>query len=87
MGAVVLLLVAGMEIQDPQEDQIRNLIRDLGSQEYKIREKADKELLMLGKAAVPALKKAAEDKDAERAMRARSLLKRIEAARKREKNR
>ncbi len=87
MRAVMLLLVAGMVTQDRQEDRIRDLVRDLGSQEYKIREKADKELLKLGKAAIPALKEAAEDKDAERAMRARSLLKRIEVARKAEESR
>ncbi len=87
MSAVVLLLLAGMEIQDPQEGRILDLIRDLGSQEYKIRKKADQKLLKHGKVAVPALKKAVEDKDAERAMRARSLLKRIEAARKVEESR
>ena len=53
-------------------------IRDLGSDSYQTRLKAEGALRKLGKEALPALKKAAEDADSEVQWRARRLVRQIE---------
>ena len=59
--------------QKPDSKHIEQLIRDLGGDEAK-RESAQHELREIGKPAIPYLKKAAQDEDAERALAARVLL-------------
>jgi PDZ domain len=59
------------ERADPK--RIEQLVRDLGGNQ-ETREKARRELRRIGQPALPYLKKAAGDADAERAMAARSLL-------------
>jgi len=73
-----LLLAASLAcspqgVQDADVPRIERHIRDLGSESDK-RDKARQELKSIGKPAIPYLRKAARDEDAERAMAARSLL-------------
>jgi hypothetical protein len=63
---------------DPKlEARIKALIRQLGHEEYDKREEAEKALTKIGRPALPQLKAAREDKDAERATRATVLCKKI----------
>jgi hypothetical protein len=73
-----LLCLLSPVSQDDQEARIAKLVQDLGSDEFATREAAEKELAKIGAAAVPQLKKALEDRDAERADRARRVLAEIE---------
>ena len=59
-------------------DEIRGLIDQLGADDYGRREAAAKRLKALGKAALPALREAAEHDDPEVASRAQALVKRID---------
>lgn len=72
-----LLLLAALA-QDAGPDRINKLVEELGANEYAARQKATEELRKIGADAEPALRKALEDKDAERAHRARQLLEEIE---------
>lgn len=67
----LLLLLAG------QDDPARRLIRALGSDDIEEREEAARKLVELGEPALPLLKKAGEDTDAEVALRARLVAKKI----------
>lgn len=73
----VMVLLAGLCLpsQEPQADpkHIDQLIQDLGGTVQQ-RDKARAELRKIGKPAIPALKNATRDADAERAMAARALL-------------
>lgn len=85
MNALLLCLAALLPMQDGDQEQVKKLLRDLGSDDFETREKADQALRGMGDEAVPALKEAAEDEDAERAMRARTILKAIEDEKKQKK--
>ncbi len=54
--------------------KIEDLVRQLGSEEYAVREKASEELRKIGKPAEEALRKAAESEDPEVRTRAKSIL-------------
>jgi HEAT repeat protein len=56
----------------------RELVRRLGDGSFEQRERADAELLALGRAALPLLREAAKDPDAEIARRAASIVERVE---------
>jgi hypothetical protein len=58
----------------PDAGNLRQLIADLNSDNFRIREKADKELLKMGHAAAPALRKALETVAPEAARRIEQLL-------------
>jgi hypothetical protein len=66
------------------EEKARKLVARLGADEFADREQAQKELIALGKAALPELKKAAASKDAEVARRAKECLKHIKGGDERE---
>lgn len=70
------LLLTALLQADP--GRIEQLVRDLGSETYATREKADQELRTLGSQAVPALKQAVADPDPERARRARAILEELD---------
>jgi hypothetical protein len=72
-----LLLLAALA-QEAGPDRINKLVEELGANEYATRQKATEELRKIGPAAEPALRRALEDKDAERAHRARQLLEELE---------
>jgi hypothetical protein len=60
--------------QDDSAAKIRDLVRQLGAEEYAAREKASEELRKIGRPAEEALRKAAESEDPEVRSRAKSLL-------------
>jgi hypothetical protein len=66
---------------DPDQDRIRELVKQLGSEDYEEREEADRELRKIGKPAVEELRKAAESEDLEVRERAIEILKAIGAGR------
>lgn len=68
---LALILVA------TQDAQIQELVGKLGAKEFAVREGASKELRKIGKAAVPALEKALDSKDAEVRTRAEAILEEI----------
>lgn len=75
VASVLLAPWAGrQESQEPPRGQIDRLIEDLGSDEAVTRRQAERRLAELGQTAVPALRTAAYDLDAERALAARRLL-------------
>ncbi|MBI2932380.1 MAG: PDZ domain-containing protein [Planctomycetes bacterium] len=73
-----ILWVGAWAQEEGADGRIDRLIQDLGANEYPTREAAEQELVKIGAAAVPALKKALEDPDAERADRARRILEKLE---------
>jgi hypothetical protein len=62
---------------ESKRGKAKPLIRDLGNAEFETREKAERGLLALGEAALPALSEAVNDADPEIASRAKDLLKKI----------
>jgi len=81
--AIVLAFAAGDEVARPgpgeaaQRDRIAALIRQLGDKEFAKREAASKDLDTIGEPALPALRKATTDGDAEVRRRSAQLLKAI----------
>jgi len=71
-------LSALLLFQEADDAKIGDLIRDLGAEEYSVRDKAERELRSLGAPALQALKKAQDDRDPERALRARRLVDELE---------
>lgn len=72
---------AGAQEQKPATDpdrKIEQLIEQLGSSKFRIREAAAKELLALGKRAIPALRKALRSTDPDVRLRAQLLLNEID---------
>jgi len=61
---------------DPDR-KIEQLIEQLGSSKFRVREAAAKELLVLGKRAIPALRKALQSTDPDVRLRAQLLLNQI----------
>lgn len=74
MNLAVLVLSALLLFQGADEQKMRDLVRDLGADEYSVRDRAEADLRTLGDSAIPALREAVEDKDPERALRARRIL-------------
>src|SRR5262245_54560640 len=79
---MLMALLAGMGIvaaQDQQgTDPAEQLVEQLGDPRFRVREQAQRKLIALGKAAVPALRRAAQSADLEIQKRAREILKMIQ---------
>src|SRR5437660_158240 len=67
----------GLHLPDGVAPQITEAIKQMGSEVYKQREEAAKELVGLGPLAYPSVQKAAHSTDLEVAQRAATVLKRI----------
>lgn len=78
LGSVLLILRAAIAVDKPDPERINDLIGKLGSSDFREREEAGKALKRLGKAALPALRKAAEGSDLEVRRRAEELLVKME---------
>lgn len=78
MTMAAIVLSALLTWQGADDSKIGDLIRDLGADEYAVRERAEAELRKKGDAAIPALREAMEGKDPERALRAHRVLKDLE---------
>lgn len=79
-ATATVLLIAGVVAfaADPPRPSTEELVRKLGDPSYSVREKATAALWASGKAAIPALRKAALDPSPEVARRARGVLGRFE---------
>lgn len=71
---IAFLFLSGFTFLQDDALAVDRLIRDLGSIDFQIRERAEKELKKIGPPAEPALRKAAEDDDLERSTRAKRIL-------------
>ena len=74
-GPGLLEFLRKKTLSEDQRRGIKELIEQLGSKDFKVREKATKQLRALGQAAVPALEAALEHADFEVATRAQACLK------------
>ena len=74
MTIAAAVLSAVLLVQGADDKTIHDLIRDLGADEYGVRERAEAELRKKGDAAIPALREALADRDPERALRAHRIL-------------
>ncbi len=70
----ILLGLQGAPVPSEQSERIDSLIRTLGSDDVAAREKSDRELRQLGKAAQNALERAAASEDPEVSRRAKAIL-------------
>src|SRR5262249_52815459 len=77
-GAALVDFFRKRTVTEDQRDRVKVLIRDLADKSFAVREKASKELVLLGTAALPALRVAAKDDDPEVALRAQQCLQMIE---------
>ncbi len=83
MRAALFFLLPGLVwAQDDQAKRIEQLVRELGSENFDVREKATAELRKIGKPATAALKKAAQSDDPEIRLRAKQLLEEFERSEK-----
>lgn len=73
----MLVLAAFVLLQAASDDVLRDLVEQLGSDRIETRGEALRKLETLGRAAIPALTKAAANPDAEISSRARALLDRL----------
>jgi hypothetical protein len=85
MRTIAILLLLAVPALAQEDERIARLVQELGADDYKVREAAEAELKKIGAPAIPPLKKALEDKDAERAERARRVLTEIEKPKPEEK--
>jgi HEAT repeat protein len=77
-GALLLETLGEHSLTTDKRDRVRRLIAQLGGEEFAVREKAGQELAALGRIALPQLREAARDRDAEVARRAAGLIERLE---------
>ncbi|HEY7311181.1 MAG TPA: HEAT repeat domain-containing protein [Gemmataceae bacterium] len=77
-GEALLDALRAHTLTDEGRQQIRDLLSRLGSDDFGKREVASRDLFALGRIALPQLREAARDKDAEVARRAKLLIDRIE---------
>jgi HEAT repeat protein len=81
-AAVLLLILGGASAAgDEAGDPLRELLEGLRSDRIDQRDAADRKLFDAGPSALPALRRAARDPDAELARRAAALVRRVEASR------
>jgi hypothetical protein len=75
----LLKFLRGRVVGKAERDRVKRLVEQLGDESFAAREKATQELVRLGAAAVPEVRRAAKAGDAEMATRARRCLERIAA--------
>ena len=78
MTMAAMVLSALLLLQGADDKKAGDLIRDLGAEEFSVRERAEAELRKMGESAAPALRQALEDKDPEKALRAHRVLEDLE---------
>lgn len=79
-AAVLFSLDEQSKLASADATQIKKLIRELGSDEFNVREKATKTLSEIGRAALPALREALQSNDAEVRQRARHVMDAIQTS-------
>ncbi|HTU20365.1 MAG TPA: HEAT repeat domain-containing protein [Gemmataceae bacterium] len=77
-GAGLLAFIRARTLSADQHKELANKVRALGSAEYTEREKASRELVALGRPALPYLRPAVNDPDLETSRRARRCIEKIQ---------
>jgi hypothetical protein len=77
-GAGILAFIRARTLDEEQRKKLANKVRALGSAEYTEREKASRELVALGRPALPYLRPAVNDPDLETSRRARRCIEQIQ---------
>ncbi|MGH7172259.1 MAG: HEAT repeat domain-containing protein [Gemmataceae bacterium] len=80
-GAGLLAFIRARTMSEAQRKGLANKVRALGSAEYTEREKASRELVALGRVALPYLRPAIDDADLETSRRARRCIEQIQRGR------
>jgi HEAT repeat protein len=78
VAAVTATVLADEPKSGTSENEIKRLIDQLGSERFKDREQATRQLSQLGKAALPGLKEATKSPDVEVSRRAQQLIEEIQ---------
>jgi hypothetical protein len=76
--AALLDYLAKLSLDDGERSKIEQLIKQLGDSSFEVREKAKKDLIARGESAVPDLRRALKDPDAEIAGSAKECLREVE---------
>ena len=76
-GAALMKYLRGRVRSNADREKVKALIRQLGDDSFEVREKATTDLIQLGEVALPELRAAAKDGDAEVVRRARHCLNKI----------
>lgn len=77
-GPMLLAVLSKHTLTPDKRQKVQDLIRRLGSEDFKAREDASRKLLAFGRLALPHLREAVKDRDPEAARRAKMLIERIE---------
>ena len=77
-GSMLLAVLRKHTLTPDHQHQLRELLRQLGSDDFKTREDASEQVLAFGRLALPLLNEATKDRDPEIARRAKMLAERIE---------
>src|SRR5262245_51218218 len=72
--------MAKQKVDEKLQEKIKELVAQLGHDDFSVREEATKKLAEIGRPAVPAVREAAKSNDAEVRMRARRILDKIETS-------
>jgi HEAT repeat protein len=78
-GPALLTFFRERTLTEAQKAKLADLVKKLGDDDFEVREKASADLVKAGRLAVPLLKPAARDRDAEVARRAADCLRAIES--------
>jgi hypothetical protein len=79
-GPALLRLFRQQTLTPADRERMAQIVRQLGAKSFRAREKASADLVALGAAAIPLLRKAAADSDVEVARRAERCLQQIDAS-------
>lgn len=80
-GAGLLAFIRARTLSDEQRKELTRKVRQFGNADFAVREKASRELIALGRAALPYLRPAVRDPDLETSRRARRCIEKIERSR------
>jgi hypothetical protein len=80
VGPALLRLFRQQTLTPADRERMAQLVRQLGAKSFRAREKASADLVAMGAAVIPLLRKAAADSDAEVARRAERCLQQIDAS-------
>lgn len=77
-GPALLAVLAQHTLTPEKRRKVEELVTQLGSDDFKLREDASEQLLAFGRLILPRLREAVKDRDAEVSRRTKSLIQRIE---------
>jgi hypothetical protein len=78
-GATLLRFFRALSLTDDERQRLSEKVEQLGAEDFTVREKASLDLIAAGRLSIPFLRDAIEDRDPERARRARHCLDAVES--------